>query len=52
VLDGAHPGLERGHDPGLAVAVGRHHAVGHRGHLDHRPQLSQGELLVDGIVQL
>ena len=39
--------LDRGHDAGLAVAVRGHDPVGQAGHLDDRPQLADGELLVD-----
>ena len=46
-----HAGLDRGRDDaGLAVAVRRHDALGEAGHLHDRPQLADGELLVDRVV--
>jgi hypothetical protein len=50
--DGRDPGPQRGHDAWLAVAVRRDHSVGQARHLDDRPQLGVGELLVDGMIHL
>ena len=52
MLDGADPGLERGHDARLAVAVRRDHPLGQAGDFHDRAQLGHGELLVHGMVDL
>ena len=42
MLDRAHASLERGHDPGLAVAMGGDHSFGLTGLLDDGLQFIDG----------